>query len=128
MGGLERLPRITSGIGIELSLTAHQGENWTSQSVHLDEETFFLDTAESIYDPAIGSDYSSWRAFEVDAWGNRSDTDYLSLVAWFEGFAMRLADPEIRLEIDNFGDALDLEWEEETPLPDLWNELETEFP
>ncbi len=124
--GLERLPRVTPGVGIDLSLHDNQNEDWSCQSLHLDEETFCLETGETIYDPAIGSDHTSWKTFEVNVAGERYEA-MLSLDAWFSGFAMRLENPEMRLEIDNFGDALDLEWEEDGPSRDRWGDLPSEY-
>jgi hypothetical protein len=124
---LNRLPRPTSGLCLELSL-GDSHENGESNHLHLtlDDTTFQLDkTLYIIVDPAVGGDSSSEIYFAVEGRA-REITHMTALMDWVEEFRSRVADSESELEISDAADRSAFNWEAESSDAD-WDKAESDY-
>ncbi len=104
--GLEHLPVATPGIDVTLILAYRTGDNMNYQSVDLDDNTFSLSSGGSVYDPSTGSDSYSDEVLMVEATGYR-DANEMAMVEWLMGFKERIADADIRIDLD---EACEVDW------------------
>jgi hypothetical protein len=102
--GLERLPRITSGLTVELSIVAREAGNMDYYDLQISEERLALGSGGHVYSPEVGGDSFSSTLFECEASGFRDG----SLDAWDLGSWMLSA-----LELLNAGGVIEVQDESE---------------
>ena len=124
---LNRLPRRTSGLCIELTLgQRHENGESNHLALTLDDSQFRLEkNLYVILDPAVGGDSSGETVFEVDG-QSREQVEPTALMDWVEEFRGRIEDSENRLEISDAAASSKFNWEAESCDAD-WDKLESDY-
>jgi ankyrin repeat protein len=125
---LERLPLVTEGVGLSLSLISRSsadGNSWYME-VALDEESFRLSEGETYYLPETGSDHESRMIAEIGVGWREDEADHVDLEEWASTFAGRAADPAIEIDIEDFGNS-EVDWHDDTTGEDYWGDLESDY-
>jgi hypothetical protein len=121
--GLQRLPRSTPGIDIEVSTGHRSNDNCFYQSLHLSESEFEISSGGAEYTPGVGSDSYTAFSFLVEVGGSREEKDVVELENWISGFIASLCDDEQEFEIDDHEEDSALDWNE--VIEDYWDRLES---
>lgn len=120
--GLEHLPIATPGIDVTLILSYRSDTQMNYHSIDLDGETFSLSAGGSVYDPSVGSDTFSNEVLMVETGGYR-DAKKTEMVEWLLSFKQRLADSDIRLDLD---EACEVDWSTD-PDESAWERAATVY-
>ncbi len=124
---LNRLPRRTSGLCIELTLgQRHPNGESDHLQLTLDESLFQL--GKHLYiitDPTVGGDSTGETVFEVEG-QSRELVEPTALMDWVEAFRSRVEHSENELEISDADDSSEFDWEAESSHAD-WDSLESDY-
>ena len=124
---LNRLPRPTSGLCIELTLgQRHENDESDHLCLTLDDSRFCL--AKVLYiviDPSVGGDTAAETIFEVEG-QSRELVEPSALMGWVEAFRGRIEDPVNELEISDAAESSEFDWEAESSDAD-WDNLESDY-
>jgi hypothetical protein len=107
--GLKRLPLTTPGVDVTLTLSYRTESSMNYQSIDLDGSSFALSFGGSVYEPNIGTDGYGDDVLMVEDGGFR-DVKRRQIVDWLADFKRRLADAEIKMELD---ESCEVDWSEE---------------
>ena len=99
--GLWRLPCITEGINIELTLAAQGPSGGSWMIVRLDQDAFELSSGWSNYEPAVGDDHTSTYVFQAESGAFRECASFEELVDWLNRLREVIGLPEYVLTIAN---------------------------
>jgi len=123
--GLERLPEVTEGISMGLSLRYELNRESDWMDIRIDYESFSLHTGFHTYDEGVGGDTSTTTVFEAFEGGSR-EGDSFAASEFAESFANLVSDPEREISIsDDASDPFE-SWDLERD-PTAWERLESEF-
>ena len=128
---LERLPRITPGISMEVTLVYRCNNETTYESVSLDEDSFRLSSGGSAYDPSVGGDSFSSTTLEVGVGWRDEPWTWVEVADWLERFRGVVNDSEYDIEISVYGDE-SVDWslsdqEEQTNLWETFPDDDSEY-
>lgn len=121
--GLQRLPRATPGIYIEVTIGSNTPDHISYQSITLSDSVFELASGGSEYTPNVGSDsYTSFQ-FLVEVGGFRENIEVAEVYNWVCGFIESLCDQDTELRINDLEEGSVIDWDEKTPEDD-WDYLD----
>jgi hypothetical protein len=123
----ERLPLITEGIGISLSLTyrVSADRSWYRE-IAVRADSVELSEGAISYSPDVGSDCENRTLIEIGVGWREENADLVALEDWLAGFANEAADPEIEVSFDDFGES-QLDWSDDIDGADYWEGLESDY-
>jgi hypothetical protein len=124
---LERLPLVTTGIGIALQV----GQNLEDGSsgyyaLTIDEEFVSFSSGEVIYSPAVGSDHESRDIIEIGVGWREGDADYIELEDWAAAFRYFAEKPDGSIHFDDYAES-EVDWHDERKGDYYWQQLESDF-
>lgn len=125
--GLERLPLVTDGIGLTVSLkdTSADGNDWVSMDMTLDDESFRISEFESHNEEGFGRDHFSRELVEIGVGWRGGQVEMTDLGEWIAMFASRAASPAVELSFEDFGES-EVNWADETTGDAYWSELDSD--
>jgi hypothetical protein len=118
---LERLPRITEGFGMSLTLTYSYNNESSYQAVSIDSDSFKLSSGGNAYDPAVGGDSYSSTELEIGI-GWREGGDLMEMSGWVDSFAEKAADKDYEIDFEDFGSD-PIEWSPDDDRKDPWDRI-----
>jgi hypothetical protein len=124
---LNRLPRRTSGLSIELTI-GQRHKNGEGDHLRLTLDDSCLSLARDVYviiDPSVGGDSAGETVFEVEE-QSRELVEPTELMDWVEAFRARVADSGNELGISDAGNGLPFEWGTEGRDED-WEHLDSDY-
>jgi hypothetical protein len=123
---LERLPLSTKGVEISLSFSHRINDELSYQALYIGETVFELQTGGSVYSPGVGGDNYADNVFVVELGNRRNKVDLLTIDGWLEGFSSEARDEGTEIEFEWLGDESQIDWENEEPTRQYWDNLESE--
>ena len=122
---MERLPLVTPGVGVELSLINRVSDGgWGYLSVNVSEESVEFTTGESIPSP-FGNDHASREVVKFGVGWRKEDIDFLELEDWVIEFQNRADDPDQELSLSDHDSEVD-DWYDPDSEVDCYDELTRE--
>jgi hypothetical protein len=125
---LDRLPRPTRGLALELSLgLEHANGEKSCQDLYVDETSFRVgNSAWIITDPAVGGDSRSDTILDVEIGGYRELLHPTAFADWVAEFARRVADSDQKLGISDLKSGSEIDWQAEADESD-WEKLGSDY-
>jgi hypothetical protein len=120
---LQRFPRTTPGVELDVTLTYRFGDEMTYLGFYVGNSSFRLQTGGSVYTPGVGGDNFCDTVFEVGPSGFRQSDGWMALSGWIASFREHCRDREWNLGFDWIGDEAAIEWDEEFDVHH-WRRLE----
>ena len=123
---LERLPLVTPGVGIDITLGQTYGDQGRDfQRFKIDDESILLSTGELLY-ASYGSDYSSSNLIEIGVGWRTGDAEGFEIEDWFSAFLDRANSYETKVNIDDFAGS-EIDWNDETDSRPYWEQLDSDY-
>ena len=125
---LERMPLITPGIGIGLSLINRDISEGNSgyQSLNIDEECVEFSTGENIYSPGIGNDHQTLFKAQVGVGWRTEIADFVELEDWVVDLLNRAKEATIELSFEDYADST-INWYDDTEGDSIWQTLSSDY-
>ena len=107
---LERLPLVTDGIGIALTLSQRSDDGSSGYySLTIDEESVTVSTGEVIYSPAIGGDRESRDIVTIGIGWREGDADFIEIEDWIAVCSAYAEEPHTTIDFDDYAES-EVDW------------------
>jgi hypothetical protein len=124
---LERMPFVTQGIGMTLSLINRSPSGNTGyQDLTIDDESIRFTTWEYLYNPDIGGDSQDLDNYEIGVGWRHVSADLTELEDWVAWLQRRAENPDIEVSFEDFADSA-IDWYDETDGSALWDTLDSNY-
>lgn len=111
---VQRLPVVTEGVNMSISLVYRVGRESNYKQVHIDRESFRLESGGYAHEEGVGGDSFGGILFEAFAGGGR-DGDSSEAMEFMEALRERAEDPSMQVEIDDNSDEPLRDWDQLMP-------------
>ena len=102
--GLERLPRLTPEVSINLTLNYRFNNERSEYTIRLDKDSFRLDSGGYVYDPQVGGDSYGSTAMEVGVGWRGDCLEVYEILVWIDSCGETMSSAEYKINIDYHGE------------------------
>ena len=125
--GLQRLPRLTPGLAMSISLTTQYGDDIVTRSITIDDYHFELADFAIIHLSGVaGSDHESFVWFEVFAGEGREDRFHGYYDEWIAVLGELAEDDSTEIDIEDYGNIAYIDWDDPGNPAD-WDKLPSDY-